>query len=155
MPCIFFFTFSICLCLLLCAKHMSCWVQLILVTQILFSLFWIGLRGVLVKFFITREWVSSARSNFVLVKERPVVYLYFVTRQWRNTAIWTLVKSAPTQNLMPPPKAMKYLDAPFISPPCKQINLRYILLITKFIIRAFNCFVSHRCPPRTKEITRV
>jgi len=106
-------------------------------------------------FFITREWVSSARSNFVLVKERPVVYLYFVTRQWRNTAIWTLVKSAPTQNLMPPPKAMKYLDAPFISPPCKQINLRYILLITKFIIRAFNCFVSHRCPPRTKEITRV
>lgn len=42
-------------------------------------------------------------------------YLYFVTRQWRNTAICTLVKSVPTQNLMPPPKAMKCLEPPFNS----------------------------------------
>lgn len=58
---------------------------------------------------------------FVLVKNLRFLtlslgtYLYFVTRQWRNTAICTLVKSVPTQNLMPPPKAMKCLEAPFNS----------------------------------------
>ena len=45
-------------------------------------------------------------------------YLYFVTRQWRNTAICALVNSVPTQNLIPPPKAMKCLVAPFNSTPC-------------------------------------
>lgn len=50
-------------------------------------------------------------------------YLYLVTKQWRNTAIWTLVKSVPTQNLMPPPKAMKFLDAPFVSIPCRYHKL--------------------------------
>ncbi|GAB4834344.1 hypothetical protein Ancab_032598 [Ancistrocladus abbreviatus] len=40
---------------------------------------------------------------------------FFATKKWRKTAIWTLVKSAPTQNLIPPPKAMKFLDAPSIT----------------------------------------
>lgn len=45
-------------------------------------------------------------------------YLYFVTKQCRNTAICALVNSVPTQNLMPPPKAMKCFEAPFSSCPC-------------------------------------
>lgn len=49
-------------------------------------------------------------------------YLYLVTKQWRNTAICSLVKSVPTQNLMPPPKAIKFFDAPFWSILCLPIH---------------------------------
>lgn len=52
-------------------------------------------------------------------------YLYFVTKQWRNTAICTLVNSVPTQNRMPPPNAMKFLDAPFVSIPCTHTPSRF------------------------------
>lgn len=48
------------------------------------------------------------------------------------------MKSVPTQNLMPPPNAMKCLDAPFISPPWILISLldyvSYKCNLTKGII---------------------
>ena len=59
----------------------------------------------------------SSSLSISLISEKKNVYLYFVTKQWRNTAICTLVNSVPTQNLMPPPKAMKCLVAPFNSTP--------------------------------------
>lgn len=53
-------------------------------------------------------------------------YLYFVTKQCKNTEICSLEKSAPTQNLMPPPNAMKCLDKPFALSPyiVQQTNAR-------------------------------
>lgn len=42
-------------------------------------------------------------------------HLYFVTRQWMKVAIKTLLRSVPTQNRSPPPKAMKCFVPPVIS----------------------------------------
>ena len=71
-------------------------------------------------------------------------YLDFVTKQCRNTAICTLVNSVPTQNLMPPPKAMKFLDAPFTSVPCTPVY--FIIMGNTWWLEGWELLLVLKCP---------